>query len=143
MSESRAVKQKRYRDKHHDAHVRNKHPLNVVKLVYSNMRRRTMGLDQRTPLSHGMELGFTRDEFIDWTFKNSTFLQLFRQWTAHQYERRWAPSIDRLNDELGYVFPNIRWVVWFENHTKPRVRRTHSWKAAKYIHEPVVRAISS
>jgi len=40
---------------------------------------------------------------------------LYESWVASGYSMRMAPSIDRINSELGYVFDNCRWLTHSEN----------------------------
>jgi len=100
----------------------NRRPLNVIKRAYHNILRRTSGLDPMTPKSAGLPVGFTQDQFILWTLNETRFWALYEQWQAHGYSRDWAPSIDRLDDDLGYVPNNVRWIVWHANQNKPRKR---------------------
>ena len=108
------------RKAYHDYY--NRRPTNVIKRTYHNIIRRTSGLDPRTPRSYGLEVGFTEDEFLLWTLNETRFWALYEDWVRHGYARDWAPSIDRLDDDLGYTPENVQWIVWHKNHHKPRKR---------------------
>ncbi len=100
----------------------NRLPHNVCKRAYSNIIRRTSGLDPHAMQSFGLPVGFTRDEFLAWTMDSIAFWRLYHQWTQHNYERAFAPSIDRISDFLGYTPDNVQWIVWSENNNKYRPR---------------------
>ena len=61
---------------------------------------------------------YTLDELREWIKLQLNFRELFKEWKNSGYKRNSTPSIDRLNDGLGYSFDNIRLVTWLENHSK-------------------------
>lgn len=60
---------------------------------------------------------YTRNELYDWAFQNQ-YEQLYLQWKSANYPKNLTPSIDRLNDLLGYSLQNIQLVTWDENNQK-------------------------
>src|SRR5688572_30623779 len=121
MNTDTLTKQQRYYTKHRatiraqyqtDAEARsakqavNRLPINLVKRAFHNIIRRTTGLDPQTPQSVGLAVGFTRDEFLDWSLNDPEFRRLYQQWIEHGYARAWTPSIDRRDDFEGYVPEN-------------------------------------
>ena len=61
---------------------------------------------------------FTLEELREWIFSQPNFDTLYDNWVASEYDRTLIPSCDRLDDDLGYSFSNIRLVTWKENYDK-------------------------
>jgi hypothetical protein len=59
---------------------------------------------------------------------NTTFWRLYADWQAHDYDRDFAPSIDRIDDTKGYTMDNVQWLVWRDNRMKPKVRATAAYR---------------
>lgn len=58
---------------------------------------------------------------IDWFFKFSEcqkFNRLYNEWVNSGYKKDLKPSIDRINNKLGYTERNIQWLTWHENFYK-------------------------
>jgi len=60
---------------------------------------------------------YSREELYEWAYQNR-YEQLYLQWKSHNFPKSLAPSIDRLNDSLGYSLQNIQLVTWDENNQK-------------------------
>ena len=58
---------------------------------------------------------YSRDEFIKWCLEQPIFHTLYDAWVKGGYNRWLKPSIDRIDDYIGYTFDNIRIVTWREN----------------------------
>lgn len=94
------------------------------------------GVMYRTMLSNSKLRGhdnpsFSISEFRDW-LNNNNFISLLERWEGLGGDKYEKPSIDRLDDEKGYSFENIRLVTWGENEKKghfdskfKRIRRTN------------------
>lgn len=66
----------------------------------------------------GHEYGmYTRWEFSDWMYANG-FKKLYDEWVESGYRTMEKPSVDRIDDSVGYVFGNIRIVKWRDNLKK-------------------------
>ncbi len=57
-------------------------------------------------------------QFIDWLINNETFSLLYDAWVFSGYKKDLKPSVDRLEDDIGYEFFNVRVVTWHQNNTK-------------------------
>jgi hypothetical protein len=89
----------------------------LLKLKYSGMRRRILGLNKHSNLV-GLEL-MPLKEFLDWTEKTKKqFMKLFRQWKTAGYPRKLSPSVDRINNKIGYVAGNLQWLTQQQNAKK-------------------------
>ena len=100
----------------------NRLPLNVLKRMWSNIRRRCLGLDPKTPQSWGLPF-VTHDEFLSWATANPEFWRLYGQWVDHRYARVWSVSVDRISDHGGYTFGNMQFLEFCRNQAKPRERQ--------------------
>jgi hypothetical protein len=83
--------------------------------LYRNMQSRISGVQkQKFHLYEGKEL-LTRNDFYGWAKKQKAFFKLFEQWEKSGYERKLAPSIDRIDSTKGYSIDNMEWVTHSEN----------------------------
>ena len=80
--------------------------------VYGRITKRCAGGD---PRYEGM--GYMKP--YEWKFflEETTHPRkvLWESWVASGYKLRLAPSIDRINSDLGYVFDNCRWLTHSQN----------------------------
>lgn len=63
----------------------------------------------------------TRNQFMSWCYQSKNmnkFLELHRAWAAAGYPRKLSPSIDRVNNNLGYLVNNIQWLTQSQNSSK-------------------------
>lgn len=61
----------------------------------------------------------SKREFMEWCENNiEEFMTLFVVWRDSDFSRKLAPSVDRINNKLGYSYNNIRWVTQSENSQK-------------------------
>lgn len=61
---------------------------------------------------------YTRKELEEWMINNVNFEKIYNGWVNSGFKSDFRPSIDRLNDNFGYSFDNIRLVTWAENNKK-------------------------
>jgi hypothetical protein len=64
---------------------------------------------------------YTREEFIEYWINNPLYVELYTNWVNSDYDKLLAPSIDRLDNSLGYSFENTQLVTWKENKDKEKV----------------------
>jgi hypothetical protein len=57
---------------------------------------------------------YSKDELSEWLYKNG-FRDLYLNWVDSGYLKDSKPSIDRLDDNIGYCFKNIRLTTWLNN----------------------------
>lgn len=83
--------------------------------LYRNMQSRVIGV-QRTKhhLYSGKEL-LSRQEFYDWALNSSKFYLLFGNYSDSGFNRKLAPSVDRIDSSKGYTIDNMEWVTMSEN----------------------------
>jgi len=86
---------------------------------YRNMLSRVKGISPKRHLYLGKEI-LDKDIFYKWSLEDKNFNNLFEVWKKEIYPRKKTPSIDRIDNEKGYIIKNIRWVTFSENckHTR-------------------------
>jgi len=83
--------------------------------LYRNMQSRITGVQwQKHYLYHGKEL-LSRDEFYTWSVWSVEFHRLFTLYERSGYDRKLAPSVDRIDSSNGYSIDNMEWVTHSEN----------------------------
>jgi hypothetical protein len=91
--------------------------------LYRNMQSRIEGVQwQKHHLYAGKYL-LPRDEFYTWAIASAEFHRLFREWEAAGYQRKLAPSVDRINSDVGYHPWNMQWVTHSENSRRGSVSK--------------------
>lgn len=74
-------------------------------------------LDSSRRRNHTYPL-YTLDEFKMWINSLPSFHSLYENWKDNNYVKRLRPSVDRLDDNYGYSFSNIRLTTWEDNLQK-------------------------
>ena len=66
---------------------------------------------------------YTKNELVEYLVSNEEFIKLYQEWVESDYSRGLAPSIDRLDNNCGYSFDNIRITTWHENNYKELLKK--------------------
>lgn len=91
--------------------------------IYRNMKSRIEGVQkQKYHLYRGKYL-LPKDEFYAWAVMSPEFHRLFAEWVESGYERKLAPSVDRVDSSIGYRTWNMQWVTHSENSRRGSVSR--------------------
>ena len=61
---------------------------------------------------------YTRAELKGWLLAQPHFIPLYNAWVESDYVKNLKPSVDRINDSIGYTFENIQLVTFGENTRK-------------------------
>ncbi len=121
-----AENRERYRERE-----RLKYRLSIDRLIltkYYGIRRRSEE-DYYHSHNHtviGMPY-LSKKQFMEWADENmGTFIKLYRKWAESGYSTKLAPSVDRIDNNLGYTKNNLQWLTHSENTSKYRksLRRT-------------------
>jgi len=81
--------------------------LGVIRVIYKTQKR-----NQR--LRGFGDMPYTKKELSVWLYENN-FKSLYDSWIASGMSKDRKPSIDRINDNNGYSFSNIKLVTWLDN----------------------------
>lgn len=66
----------------------------------------------------GREL-LTKEEWAQWCEQSyPAFISLYENWRASDFQKRLAPSIDRVDNNKGYIVGNLQWLTQSANTSK-------------------------
>ena len=57
---------------------------------------------------------YTKKQLSDWLYKNG-YLEYYQKWKNSNFQKKYKPSIDRIDDLKPYTFANIRLCTWQDN----------------------------
>ena len=63
----------------------------------------------------------TKSEWLEWCYKEENykkFIRIYNNWVKHNFDRKLAPSIDRIDNKVGYVVSNLQWLSLTKNAKK-------------------------
>jgi hypothetical protein len=81
---------------------------------YYRMKQRIGGKYIIYKLYVGMEI-LSKDDFYKWGLENPEFTELFIQWRKYNYNRKYTPTVNRINPLKGYILGNMEWLTHSEN----------------------------
>ncbi len=61
---------------------------------------------------------YSKDDLFAWFDKQESFSMLYTQWVKSDYEKMLRPSVDRIDDSIGYTLENIQLMSWDANAKK-------------------------
>lgn len=131
--ETKNAWQREYRRKTGDVHTKRYERSRKGKLMraYRNMQSRITGVQKhKHHLYEGKEL-LGREEFYEWAMADPEFHRLFEAWCASGYERKLAPSVDRIDSGLGYIVGNMEWVTHSENSRRGSISKARMQRKFK------------
>lgn len=128
MPQSREEKNRKQREKRQQDG--NKHTKKYEKTVkgflmrlYRNMDSRINGVQKaKHHLYAGKEL-VGRETFYWWALGSHKFYELFGAYRESGYERKLAPSVDRIDSAKGYSLDNMEWVTMSENSRRGSIAK--------------------
>lgn len=123
--EIKAQKQREYRIKNGNSCTRKYEKTHKGFLVrlYRNMLSRISGVQKKNiHLYSGLEI-LPKAEFYNWALNNPAFLELYKGYEASNYERKLAPSVDRINSKQGYYIANMEFVTMSENSRRGSISK--------------------
>ncbi len=92
-----------------------KTPNGFLMRMYRNMKSRITGVQAaKFHLYAGKSL-LDKEEFYEWAKNSPKFWELYEAYKYDNYNRKLAPSVDRINSSLGYCVENMEWVTHSEN----------------------------
>jgi len=85
---------------------------------YSQIRQRVEGRAIRKYKIEGTKM-LTYADYCIWLKNNmDNFEQIYKQWETSGFTRKLTPSIDRIDNVIGYVANNMRWTTVQDNSIK-------------------------
>ena len=61
----------------------------------------------------------TREEFIKWTEDTmDSFMIVYSKWVESNFDKKEVPSIDRIDNNVGYIASNMQWLSRSDNAHK-------------------------
>ena len=61
---------------------------------------------------------YTKQELIDWCLRQPLYHKLHKEWVKSKYNRKLAPSCDRIDDYKPYTLDNLQLTTWGENESR-------------------------
>lgn len=91
-----------------------------ISLTYSRMRARSLREFDRTYNSYNKNLMSKKDFKVWCNLKESkaSYSKIWNEWKDSGFETKFSPSIDRVNNNLGYEVGNIQWLSKRDNNIK-------------------------
>jgi len=100
-----------------------KTPKGFLMRLYRNMKSRVEGIQKiKFHLYKGKSI-LNKDEFYIWATGSSKFKLLFKDYEDSNYDRKLAPSVDRINSDKGYNLNNMEFVTMSENSRRGSLSR--------------------
>ena len=123
--EERAEWQRAYRKTNGDFHTKQyeKTKPGFLMRLYRNMKSRVTGVQHLKHHLYKEKELFDKDAFYLWAQEQPKFHELFDAYVESEYQRKLAPSVDRVDSSKGYSFDNVEWVTMQENSRRGAVSR--------------------
>lgn len=83
----------------------------VAITIYSHQRGSSKKRGHEVPT-------YSKDDLREWLFNQEKFHYLFENWERSGYLKALKPSVDRIDDSIGYTMTNIQLMTWRENNKK-------------------------
>lgn len=115
--DARMARQRSYRKRNGNKSTRiyEKTKRGFLMRLYRNMKSRISGIQKaKFHLYEGKEL-LSKEEFYAWAYFDKQFHKLFEEYEKSGYEQRLAPSVDRINPDIGYTLDNMEFITHSEN----------------------------
>jgi len=100
-----------------------KTPKGFLMRLYRNMKSRIKGVQKKKFHLYEGKYLLPKQEFYSWAEFHPQYVQLFNNYVANGHDRKLAPSVDRINPDLGYIIENMEWVTMSENSRRSSVTR--------------------
>jgi len=63
----------------------------------------------------------SKTQWTEWCYEEGNyrkFVAIYNKWVQSKFDRRLTPSIDRINNEIGYKVSNLQWLTSSQNSSK-------------------------
>lgn len=99
-------------------HEYEKTPQGFLMRLYRNMKSRISGVQKQKHHLYKNKSIITKQEFYEWAKNNNDYPDLFINYVLSDFDRKLAPSVDRIDSEKGYEISNMRFVTMSENSSR-------------------------
>jgi hypothetical protein len=117
MTEEQLQRQREYRRQNGNAVTKRyeKTKKGFLVRLYRNMNSRINGVQKSKHHLYKGKYLLPRALFYQWALDNPIFHSLFIDYEVSGYERKFAPSVDRIDSDRGYYPANMEFVTMSEN----------------------------
>jgi hypothetical protein len=102
-------------------HKRRTRPSYYLNTCYGEMKRRVNTYDELRPNYYGLEI-CSKEEFRNKFDNDPEFMRLYKEWQDSGFKRASSPSIDRIDNTVGYILTNMRFIRHGVNSLKDKLR---------------------
>lgn len=85
----------------------------IIHRIYGNQIKSSKKRGHKLPT-------YSKNELYAWLITSDMWHQIYNNWVNNNYNLDLTPSIDRLDDSIGYSFDNIQVTTWYFNNIKGR-----------------------
>lgn len=84
--------------------------------VYNDMKARVNGKTKKSDAKYyvGKPI-LSKDAFTNWARNHPDFLKLYKQYFMSRFDKKLAPSVNRMDSNMGYTLNNMEWVSFSQN----------------------------
>jgi len=116
VRKNRAMRKKQYQE--YDKNRQRNNYKRIFAHRYSGMLARIEGRSTRKYKVENRAI-CTRAEFYKWCEQNiEVFKKIHQTWEKSNWDNKYSPSIDRIDNSKGYTINNIRWLSKTDNCKK-------------------------
>ena len=76
---------------------------------------------------------YSKKELHDWLYSQEKYHVLYDNWKRLDFQKDYSPSVDRLDNKIGYTIANIQVVTWAENRALGNESVSDGNSTRKYI----------
>lgn len=87
----------------------------VIRVIYKTQKR-------SNKLRGFGDMGYSKEWLKSWVYENG-FKEIFDNWVDSGYMKNSKPSVDRIDDLIGYEKNNIKLTTWVKNLKKAHLER--------------------
>lgn len=73
---------------------------------------------KRQPAYKNRVFSIKRDELVEKAMRSDEYNKIYNNWVKSGYDRKLAPTIDRINNSIGYIIENIQFLSMIDNVNK-------------------------